>query len=129
MKEEWKKIDNYPNYSVSNLGNVRNDKRRKLVAINKQNGSLKLSDGGIIEKKTVGNLVAKAFMPESKESFGRVKHIDGDCNNNQVDNLQWLTIKERNNINVIYCKDCELFYNCEWTSGVFGYCNKAKRSL
>ena len=33
--ESWKKIDNYDNYMISNLGNIKNTKRNKLLSPNK----------------------------------------------------------------------------------------------
>ena len=94
-EHRFRKIMGYLNYSVSNTGNVCNDKfngilkpgnngRGYHVNLNKHN------KGG---NHLVHRLVAIAFLanPDEKEM---VDHIDGVETNNSVINLRWCSIKE-----------------------------------
>jgi len=36
--EEWREIQEYPNYSVSNLGNVKNNTTNKMLKLNVKGG-------------------------------------------------------------------------------------------
>lgn len=97
--EQWKKIiyNNYElNYSISNYGNVRNDKYGNFLKPSFQNGyySVRLSiQPGVGKHFRVNRLVANAFIdnPENKEY---VNHIDGNTANNFVENLEWVTPSE-----------------------------------
>ncbi len=94
MQEEFKIIDGYENYSVSNLGNVRNDKKGKMLKqFNSSNGYKNVA----LERKphTVHVLVAKAFIanPDNKPV---VDHIDNNRFNNNIENLRWGTRSENN---------------------------------
>lgn len=99
-KEIWKDIEGYERYTVSNLGNVKNNKTGKILSTRvASNGYLRvnLRKGNVkYEKPTVMHvhrLVAKAFIdnPDNKTT---VNHIDGNKTNNRVDNLEWATSKE-----------------------------------
>ena len=98
--EIWKNISGYERYEVSNLGRVRNNKSGKILSMRKaENGYLRvnLRKGNVkYEKPTVihvHRLVAEAFLAPI---VGKncVNHIDGDKENNCVDNLEWVTNKE-----------------------------------
>lgn len=94
--EEWKQIDRYPNYWVSTYGRVYSVKRGIILkpfhdSWGYLNVVLRNENGGHTTK--VARLVALAFIPNpcNKE---QVNHIDGDKENNHVENLEWATCSE-----------------------------------
>lgn len=93
--EEWREIINFPNYSVSNLGNVKNNKTNKVMKINVKGGYCHISLKNETSKKTfkVHRLVASAFIP-NPENKSDVNHEDKNKLNNNVSNLTWMTRKE-----------------------------------
>lgn len=102
MKEVFKQVtlNGFERYSVSNFGNVRNDKTGKQLSKRKaSNGYFRvnLRTGSIpYEKPTVVHvhrLVADAFLPHI-EGKNYVNHIDGNKENNSVNNLEWCTPQE-----------------------------------
>ena len=109
--EIWKDIPNYEGlYQVSNMGNV---KSISHYAKNNVNGGLRLTKGIILsqykmpngylqvqlsknkirEKKYVHRLVAEIFLTND-ENLSDVNHIDGNKENNSVENLEWCSHKE-----------------------------------
>ena len=114
--EIYKKIKGFERYSVSNLGNVRNDISGKILSQRKaSNGYLRvnLRTGKIsYEKPTVVHvhrLVAETFLPTiSGKNY--VNHIDGNKENNRAQNLEWCTPQENSEhaykTNPDYRKNC-----------------------
>ena len=90
----WKKIKDFPNYSVSNTGLVRSNKKI-LRLINGFGGRPKvcLYNKKIIKPCFVSRLVAEAFIPNPLNK-PYVDHIDRDVKNNNVYNLRWCTQSE-----------------------------------
>lgn len=89
--EIWKTIENFPNYEVSNFGNVRNSSKNKLMTISiRKNGYcvVKLSFNGISKECKVYRLVAKAFV-DNPNNLPYVNHKDENKTNNHVSNLEW----------------------------------------
>lgn len=102
--ENWKDIEGYPNYQVSNLGRVKslgNNKTRKekILKSGKNNkGYLKviLYKEGKIKNYRVHRLVAQAFL-DNPNNLSEVNHKDEDKTNNRVENLEWCTHQYNNN--------------------------------
>ena len=112
MKEVWKDIINYPNYQVSNMGNVRR-KTKKGYHLLKPNidkygyAIVNLSCMGKQKTHSVHRLVAMAFI-DNPDNLPQVNHKDECKTNNAVYNLEWCTAK----YNIRYSKSKAVFgYN------------------
>lgn len=93
MKETWRTIFNYPNYEISNNGKVRNIKSKLIKKYaTTHNGYFRVQllnySGG--KCFMVHRLVAEAFIP-NPNNLPQVNHIDGNKQNNSVENLEWCT--------------------------------------
>jgi len=95
--EEWRIINEFPNYDVSNLGNIRNNKSNKIMKICIKSGYYHVSLLNTSVKKTlkVHRLVALAFI-ENPKNKSEVNHKDKNKLNNHVNNLEWMTRQENN---------------------------------
>ena len=89
MKEIWKKIEGQENYSVSNMGRIRNDVRGNYL-----NGSL---NGRGYLTTCIGKkhykfhrLVAEHFIP-NPENLPEVNHLNGIKSDCKFTNLEWST--------------------------------------
>lgn len=90
---DYKPIPDFPGYSVSRYGNIRNDDTgRVLVLTRNQHGIIQvgLMRHGIQYKRSVAVLVAHAFLdPPALEAFDTPIHLDGDKSNCNYGNLMW----------------------------------------
>jgi len=92
MSENWKTIRFFPDYSVSDHGRIRADRSGRLLSLNlNQYGLLQvgLMKGGRQYHRSVPLLVARAFLPEVRGPFDTPINLDGDRQNNHIDNLVW----------------------------------------
>jgi len=101
--ETWRKIEDYDNYSVSDLGHIRNDKTGIIKKLVMRNGyySVLLYDNGNRKNVNIHRIVANAFIinPDNKPI---VDHIDGNKLNNNKTNLRWASCSE-NGMNQKIC--------------------------
>ena len=106
--ENWKVINDFPDYEVSDLGNIRNIKTQKILKPHKsyylkmpgyEKYKVKLYKDKKAYNKSIHQLVAKAFLkiPEINPDGTlldlktlQINHIDYDTSNNKVSNLEWV---------------------------------------
>lgn len=89
--EEWRVVEEFPQYKVSNLGRVINTKKNKLMTISiRSNGYcvVKLSKNNVAKERKVHRLVAIAFIP-NPNNYDCVNHKNEDKTDNRVENLEW----------------------------------------
>lgn len=92
-EQEWRIIPDYPEYAVSNIGNIATIKTGKLRSLSNHKGykQCMLRKNGKAYNRFVHRLVASAFLPIPEE--GQViDHINGIRSDNRVDNLRWCSI-------------------------------------
>ena len=92
--ERWKKIDGYDNYSVSDMGRVRNDLKNKIRVLTLSRGYQTVVLLG--KRHYVHRLVADAFL-SNPHNYPEVNHINEDKTDNRVENLEY--INHHKNIN------------------------------
>lgn len=122
---EWKPIKGYEGlYEVSNDGRVRRLKfingRHNFEKIKECKQTLNtwgymtvnLSKNGKGNTKRVHRLVANAFLGESEL---QIDHIDGNKQNNRLDNFEYVTAKENT--------------NRAWNKGIAKYTDERKEKL
>ena len=100
MKELWKDvpIDGYEGYKVSNTGKVIGVRcGKELRPRNNMKGkgyfSVALYKNNKPKKFYIHRLVALAFK-ENPSNKTEVNHLDGNPQNNHIDNLEWVTKQE-----------------------------------
>lgn len=115
MKEVWKKSI-CENYEVSNFGRVRNITTGYILKPYRTRGkylNVRLNN----KSYKVHRLVGIAFMP-NPENKPQINHIDSNKQNNNVNNLEWVTPKENIRHSIVAgthkipnCKKVLLFKN------------------
>lgn len=104
MQEIWKDIKGYEGlYQASNLGRIKSiprigtqtKKERIKKYVKSYNGYLRVSlwKDGKSSVPTVHRIIAKTFIDDFKDNL-QVNHMDGNKENNAIDNLELVTPKE-----------------------------------
>jgi len=102
--EIWKTIKDFEDYQVSNLGNVKitaneaTRKERVLKPLITGRGYYRVALYKNTKPyfKSIHRLVAEYFIP-NPDNKKQVNHLDGNKENNRVDNLEWCTYRENVN--------------------------------
>lgn len=97
--EEFRIIEEFPNYAVSNLGRVKNLSTGRILKQSVDRHGYKflaLSNNGISKTRRVHTLVATYFLPKDSSKY-QVNHKDENPLNNSVDNLEWCDDKYNSN--------------------------------
>lgn len=90
MREYWVETKNYPRYWISNLGNIYDTVRERIVAQSKDSGGyrrVKLNTNRGRVSLSVHRLVASTFF-DYDITYSEINHFDGDKSNNAIWNLE-----------------------------------------
>lgn len=91
---EWRVFAEFPRYSVSNTGLVKNNNTGKMLKPQvESNGYLRVLLYPEKKHRLIHRMVALTFIPNIKNK-PCINHIDGDKQNNCDSNLEWCTYQE-----------------------------------
>ena len=109
MKNEaWKAIPEYSIYQISTFGRVKNTKTNNILTPTKPyNGYLQvhLCQNGKKISKCIHQLMGVAFLGPRPKGF-EINHIDGNRENNYLNNLEFIPWKENRRKRISPLKYC-----------------------
>ena len=91
--EEWKTINDYPNYSISSLGVIRNDTTKRIMKFKTTKAGyleICLCKDGIRKTLLHHRLLAIHFIP-NPENLPEIDHLNNIKNDNRIGNLRWVS--------------------------------------
>ena len=91
----WLVVEEFPNYEVSDSGEIRRVGKVKVRKPHDNHGYLVvgMNVGSKQVNRLVHRMVAKAFIPNPNQ-LPEVNHIDGNKHNNAASNLEWVTSRQ-----------------------------------
>lgn len=93
--EEWREVDEFPHYMISNYGRVKHKNRNEArkITINERGVPVVLLSSATSPSRylrQINRLVASAFLhPPRFEDETAIWHVDGNQANCRADNLRW----------------------------------------
>lgn len=90
--EEWKPIEKFKLYEVSSHGRIRNIGTERILELNVNQYGVQfvgLMRDGVQFHRGVALLVARAFIPLPYSTFDTPINLNGDREDNRVENLAW----------------------------------------
>jgi len=95
--EIWKPIPQWEKYSISSFGNIRVEKTGKLLAHTKRKGyhGCMLYNNGKYKIIRIHAYMVRTFTNNWDMTL-QAAHLDGNKNNNNLDNIKLVTCKENN---------------------------------
>ena len=102
--ETWHKIPKHSKYYISNYGRIKSYKRNivRILKPRKFNGYLRVSIDG--EDYLLHRIIAETFIPTDNADTKVIHHKDFNKQNNNINNLQWLTSEQHNKLHNEYRK-------------------------
>lgn len=91
-RERWVELRDYPGYSASSYGNIRNDRRYHVltpVVLPDRRPFVKMTVGGIQISRNISKLVCDTFVIPERPDWTTPIHFDGNLHNCHVENLDW----------------------------------------
>lgn len=121
MTEEWRVIEEFPLYSVSNYGRVKNNSSNHILVGGKdRDGYRQVTLQGKDKQynRRVCRLVAITFIPNPLK-LPQVNHKDENKQNDYICNLEWCTALYNNNYGTktdstkkkVRCIETQVVYN------------------
>lgn len=92
MEEEWRVIQGFPNYIVSNFGEIINEDTGRVIRQSRNSAGIYkvgLHRDGSQHTRSVKVIVADAFVEGRTEVFNTPVQLDNDASNLKADNLVW----------------------------------------
>lgn len=92
VRELWVELDEFPNYSVSNMGEVVNIKTGTPIKPSRNQNNVPkvtLQKQRIATTISLAVLVATTFVPGKIDYYDTPIHLDGNRSNCRADNLVW----------------------------------------
>ena len=115
QNENWKAIDGFPDYEVSDLGRVRSLKygKAKVLKLGDCRGYciVNIRIKGVRKTKTVHRLVAAVFLGASDL---HIDHIDMVKTNNCLTNLRYCTHRENDTYRSLSSKTSSIYTGVSW---------------
>ena len=96
INEEWRSINCYINYQVSNVGRVRNSRTGRILkpALSKTGYlTVRISKNSEAKTHNIHQLVAREFL-RNPFDLKCIDHIDGNRSNNNLDNLRFCSYSQ-----------------------------------
>jgi len=121
-KEEWVEMWDFPNYEISNLGNIRSVKHQKTLTIRQDGKEYRMVSLHYNKKgytKRVGRYVWMSF--NNKFCSKTIDHINGQAGDDRIENLRCVSMEENRDNRKKYSKTNK--YNL--TKKIKGYIHKS----